>query len=166
MIRPSVLVFVTVTLAVLSVSSVPAESPSPPQVETDLEHALTLLDSSMSERGAKWRCHPTPRSFHCSKDGCNEVPDTVWFNLDFASLEQWNDRGVGCRRDQHFVHKKNSHNLGKGNGLGCCTVRLRLSSPPSYNTPPCEAPMPFSIRPYRRLPVLADRAHKYGPAYT
>ena len=96
MIRPSVLAFVTVTLAVLSVSSVPAESPSPPQVETDLEHALTLLDSSMSERGAKWRCHPTPRSFHCSKDGCNEVPDTVWFNLDFASLKYERCDMKGC----------------------------------------------------------------------
>ena len=30
---------------------------------------------------------------------------------------------------------------------------LRLSSVPSYNTPPCEAPMPFSIRPFRRFPV-------------
>jgi hypothetical protein len=30
---------------------------------------------------------------------------------------------------------------------------LRLHSHPSYNTPPCEAAMPFLIRPFRRLPV-------------
>jgi len=32
---------------------------------------------------------------------------------------------------------------------------LPLPSFPSYNTPPCEAPMPFSIRPYRRLPLCS-----------
>ena len=31
---------------------------------------------------------------------------------------------------------------------------LRSRSHPSYNTPPCEAPMPFTIRPSRRFPVL------------
>jgi hypothetical protein len=33
------------------------------------------------------------------------------------------------------------------------TPRLVVCSFFSYNTPPCEAIMPFSIRPYRRLPV-------------
>ena len=31
----------------------------------------------------------------------------------------------------------------------CCCAKLE----PSYNTPPCEAPMHFSIRPYCRFPV-------------
>jgi len=30
---------------------------------------------------------------------------------------------------------------------------FRRRSPPSYKMPPCEAPMPFSMRPYRRSPV-------------
>ena len=30
---------------------------------------------------------------------------------------------------------------------------LRRRSHPSYNTPPYEAPMPFSIRPFRRFPI-------------
>jgi hypothetical protein len=35
-------------------------------------------------------------------------------------------------------------------------ILLRRPSVPSYNTPPCEAPMPFSIRHFRRLPVLCS----------
>ena len=38
-------------------------------------------------------------------------------------------------------------------GVLICYPRLAVSSVPSYNTAPCEAPMPFSIRPYRRSPV-------------
>ncbi len=39
---------------------------------------------------------------------------------------------------------------------------LRLSSPPSYNTPPCEAPMPFTLRPYRRFPVQCAVTNNAG----
>ena len=35
---------------------------------------------------------------------------------------------------------------------------LRLPSPPSYNTPPCEAPMPLSIRPFHYY-VRVMRSH-------
>jgi hypothetical protein len=30
---------------------------------------------------------------------------------------------------------------------------LRRRSPPAYNTPRCEAPMPFTLRLYQRFPV-------------
>ena len=34
---------------------------------------------------------------------------------------------------------------------------------PSYNTPRCEAPMPFSIRPYRRFPLQCAVTYNAGP---
>src|SRR5262245_55769399 len=44
---------------------------------------------------------------------------------------------------------------------------LAVSAPTPYNTPPCEAPMPFSIHPHRRFPVQCapgsartDRDHR------
>ena len=42
---------------------------------------------------------------------------------------------------------------------------------PSYNTPPCEVSMPFSIRPFRRFPVQCSGPYHAGlfltlqPAY-
>jgi hypothetical protein len=40
---------------------------------------------------------------------------------------------------------------------------LRLPSLASYNTPACEAPMPFSIRPYRRFPVHCSVTYNARP---
>jgi hypothetical protein len=40
---------------------------------------------------------------------------------------------------------------------------LAPSSHPFYNEPPCEAPMPFSIRPYRRFPVECSVTYNAGP---
>jgi hypothetical protein len=40
-------------------------------------------------------------------------------------------------------------------------LTLRLCSYPFYNTPPCEAPMPFSIRPCS--PVLYSVSYNAGP---
>ena len=34
-----------------------------------------------------------------------------------------------------------------------------------YNTPPCEAPMPFSIRPYSRFPVQCSVTYNAGPFF-
>jgi hypothetical protein len=34
-----------------------------------------------------------------------------------------------------------------------CPSRPRSQPPPPYKTPPCEAPMPFSIRTYLHFPV-------------
>ena len=44
--------------------------------------------------------------------------------------------------------------------------RLAVSSVPSYNMPPCEAPMPFSIRPFRRFPVQCFVTYNAGPFLT
>ncbi len=95
MIKPSVLACVTATLAVLSASSIPAQFPSPPQEKTDLQDLQSLFGSPLSERGAKWMCQPV-RSFHCSKDGCNEVPQARWVNLDFVSLKYERCDMKGC----------------------------------------------------------------------
>jgi hypothetical protein len=41
---------------------------------------------------------------------------------------------------------------------------LRLASKPSYNTPPSEAPIPFSLRPCHRVPVhfsVTDNAEPF-----
>ena len=42
-------------------------------------------------------------------------------------------------------------------------THLAVCSAPSYNTPPCEAPMPFSIRPFRRFPVQGSVPDNAGP---
>ena len=39
---------------------------------------------------------------------------------------------------------------------------LHLPSVPFYNTPPCEAAMPFSIRSYRRVPVCCPVIYQTG----
>jgi hypothetical protein len=39
---------------------------------------------------------------------------------------------------------------------------LCFSVHPSYNTPPCEAPMPFTLRPYRRFPVHCAVTYNTG----
>ncbi|MFI5223788.1 MAG: PilZ domain-containing protein [Nitrospirales bacterium] len=40
---------------------------------------------------------------------------------------------------------------------------LRFDCLPSYNTPPCEAAMPFSIRLFRRFPVHCVVSYSAGP---
>jgi hypothetical protein len=47
--------------------------------------------------------------------------------------------------------------------VGTSLWLLRRVSSPSYNTPLCEAPMPFSIRPYRRFPVQCAVTYNTGP---
>jgi PilZ domain len=42
------------------------------------------------------------------------------------------------------------------------TPRLAVSSAPSYNTPPCEAPMPFTLRLYQRFPVYCSASYHAG----
>jgi hypothetical protein len=42
------------------------------------------------------------------------------------------------------------------------TRPLRRRSHPSYNTPPCEAPMPFTIRPCRRSSVPCSATYHAG----
>ena len=42
-------------------------------------------------------------------------------------------------------------------------LALAPPSPPSYNTPPCEAPMPITIRPYRRFPVQCIVTYNHAP---
>ena len=44
----------------------------------------------------------------------------------------------------------------------CPLLTLHPRSLPSYNTPPCEAPMPFSIRPFRRFPVQCSVSYNAG----
>src|SRR5438105_866109 len=41
----------------------------------------------------------------------------------------------------------------------CAVVRIA----PTINTPPCEAPMPFSICPYRHFPVQCPVTYNAGP---
>jgi PilZ domain-containing protein len=43
-----------------------------------------------------------------------------------------------------------------------CFCPLRRPSPPSYKTPPCEAPMLFTLRPYRRFPVCCPVTYQCG----
>src|SRR4029077_11766012 len=43
---------------------------------------------------------------------------------------------------------------------------LRFDRTPSYNTPPCEAPMPFTIHPCRRVPVQCAVRYHAGPFLT
>src|SRR6266550_3732276 len=40
--------------------------------------------------------------------------------------------------------------------------RLAVCAVPSYNTPPCEAPMPFSVRPDRRFPLCCPVTYHAG----
>jgi hypothetical protein len=42
------------------------------------------------------------------------------------------------------------------------SLLLRHNKQPSYTTPPCEAPMPFTIRSYRRFPVLFPVTYHAG----
>ncbi|MEO8327537.1 MAG: hypothetical protein ABI618_16920, partial [Nitrospirota bacterium] len=42
------------------------------------------------------------------------------------------------------------------------TPRLAVSSAPSYNTPPCEAIMSFSVRSYLRCPVYCSVTYHGG----
>jgi len=51
----------------------------------------------------------------------------------------------------------------RGNTIVCLTWPLCPLEHPSYNTPPCEAPMPFSIRPDRRFPVQCAVTYHAGP---
>ena len=44
-------------------------------------------------------------------------------------------------------------------------THLAVSSVPSYNTPPCEAPMPFLICSYRRFPVCCPVPYYAGPFF-
>ena len=41
---------------------------------------------------------------------------------------------------------------------------LHRRSHPSYNTPPCEAPKPFSIRPVRRFPMDGFVTYNASPS--
>jgi hypothetical protein len=42
-------------------------------------------------------------------------------------------------------------------------IALQIDRSFSYNTPPCEAPMPFLIRPSRRFPVCCPVTYHAGP---
>ena len=56
-------------------------------------------------------------------------------------------------------HRKNGGSSVGSNSL----TPLRLPERPSYNTPPCEASMPFTIRPFHRFPVQCSVTYNAGP---
>ncbi len=56
-----------------------------------------------------------------------------------------------------FVRLRTCETLEK-NDNGCQDQTVAPFFAPSYNTPPCEAPMPFTLRSYRRFPVCCSQS--------
>ena len=81
-----------------------------------------------------------------------EAKKGLWADPQPVPPWEWRKRG-----------QNNSRRAGGGHRAATgIAPTLRLPSLPSYNTPPCEASMPFSIRPYRRFPVQCSVTYNTG----